>query len=148
MENSFRLKKIAIKIAFLFLAGLFLFFLSYNKGIDKPLDLRGDKKVFVVPAGQGVSQVSCRLSEEKLIRSDFFFRLYCHWSGNDEKLQAGSYELSPAMSIKEIVAVLAAGKIISEETTITFIPGWTSRDIAQKIEEAGFSSKKNFYALS
>jgi UPF0755 protein len=144
MKTIFRFKK----ILFLFFIILFGFFFAYNESINKPLSSRGEKKVFVVPSGKPVGQVSRLLSEAKLIRSDFFFRLYCNWSGNDKKLQAGAYELSPAMNTKEIVAILAAGKTISDETTITFIEGWTSREIAQKMATEGFSSVKDFYVLA
>ncbi|MFA5248545.1 MAG: endolytic transglycosylase MltG [Patescibacteria group bacterium] len=143
-----RFKKITIRIVFLFFVFLLLFYFTYQRNINRPLDVRGEKKIFVVPTGISVGQVGQKLFKEKLIRSDFFFQLYCRWSNNENKLQAGAYELSPSANIKEITAILAAGKTISKETVITFIEGWTSRDIAKKIEEAGFFSIKDFYALA
>lgn len=90
---------------------------------------------FLVKKGEGVKEISINLKEQGLIRYSSLFRVYVLVQGKVRKLQAGEYQLSPGMSIPEIVDKLASGQVIKK--TITIVEGWNLRDIAQYLEEKG-----------
>ena len=58
---------------------------------------------FWAQKGEGDEEIAIKLEEQGIIKNNYFFRLYTIISGNDSKLQAGRYSLSPAMTIPEIV---------------------------------------------
>ena len=123
-------------------------YFSYDAAINEPLDARGENKAFVVDKGQSFKKVSAHLKEAGFIRSEYSFRIYANLSGLDKKLQAGAYELSPAMTAKEILARLSSGQVIDEEREVTVIEGWTRRDLAKKVEEWGLGTEGDLYFLA
>ncbi len=136
---------------------IFLFFIiafgvwgyfSYEAAVNKPIDPKGENKVFAVKKGESLEQVSLGLKEAGLTRSEYFFRLYAKLSGLDKKLQAGAYELSSSMNGKEIAERLASGKVIRDEMTVTAIEGWTRRDLAKKVSEWGLGDEQSLYSLA
>ncbi len=79
------------------------------------------------------SQIAQQLQDKQLIRSTTIFAVYTRLTGTRNKLQAGTYNLSPAMSLPTIVDHLAAGK--TDTMRITFVPGaalWPDPRIAEK----------------
>ncbi|MBI2019329.1 endolytic transglycosylase MltG [Candidatus Daviesbacteria bacterium] len=87
-------------------------------------------KVFVVAKGAGVSEIAKKLKEDNLIRSELVFKLYVRQNNLTDKLQAGSYKLSPAMSTQEILKTLQSG---SEDVWVTLIEGWRVEEMAEEI---------------
>lgn len=83
-----------------------------------------------VKTGSTPSQIRDLLSEKKLIRDKTAFDIYTRLSGTQNKLQAGSYRLSPAESTPDIVTHLVSGNV--DEVTITFYPGATLEDNTDK----------------
>lgn len=66
------------------------------------------------------------LEEKKIIRSKLAFDIYTRLSGERNKLQAGTYRLSPSESLREVVSHLVSGNV--DEFTLTFYPGATLTD--------------------
>ncbi len=89
-------------------------------------------KVFVIAKGEGVSEIAKKLKEENLIKSELVFKVYVKQSNLARKLQAGSYKLSPAMSVAETVKTLQAG---SEDVWVTLIEGWRVEEMAAKLNQ-------------
>lgn len=95
-------------------------------------------KVFVVTKGAGVSEIAQKLKENNLIRSELVFKLYVKKNNLSNKLQAGSYKLSPSMSTPEILKTLGSG---SEDVWVTLIEGLRVEEMAKKLnDELGISS--------
>ena len=102
--------------------------------------------IFVVNKGDGSQTIAAGLAESKLIKSRKFF-LFTTWSrGSRGDFKAGSFELSPSMTTREIERSLTSTTPISEERTVKILEGWTLRDIAEYLENEGIASKKEFYA--
>ncbi len=97
---------------------------------------------YEVQKGQGLKNISADLKKQGIIKSYGFFNLYALISGNRDKLQAGSYDLSSSMSIAQIVKKFASGDII--KNNITIIEGWNLKDIAQYLEAKKLFSGKDF----
>jgi UPF0755 protein len=103
-----------------------------------------------IESGSAPSQISEMLQNEKVIRSKMAFDVYVRIHGLRNKLQAGTFSLSPADSTAQIVDNLTSGK--AEQFDITFYPGATL-DIAstsadktpshrQVLEKLGYSSNE------
>jgi UPF0755 protein len=142
MKNIF---KIIILSA---IAAVFWLFFAYDSAKNKPLNENGEIKIFTIETGQSVKDVSSALKKEELIKSDFFFRFLASKNNDDKNIKAGVYELSAAMSAKEILEIISLGKSLNEEQEVTVIPGWTRRNLAAKVEEWGLASDADFYSLA
>ncbi len=101
--------------------------------------------IFSVRKGEGIQEISNNLENQGLIKSSLFFQGYVLLRGDRGKLQAGKYELSPAMNIPKIAAKLVFGTTIKEK--ITIIEGWNLRDVALYFEKEEISSQKEFFEL-
>jgi len=89
-------------------------------------------KVFVIAKGEGLSDIAKKLKDYHLIRSELAFKIYAAQNHLTDKLQAGSYRLSPAMSLQEIVASIQHG---SEDVWVTLIEGWRVEEMAEKLNK-------------
>ena len=110
-----------------------------------------------IEPGSATSQIADTLKEKRLIRSQLAFELYVRLSGARERLQAGSYSLSPSESTEQIISHLSSGK--ADTMTITFYPGATLRDatstaeskktdVTTVLKRAGYSDEEIAGALS
>lgn len=102
---------------------------------------------FVVPRGQAVSTIANRLAEAGLIRNPFVFRLELKRLGLESQMQAGSFELSPSMTMAEIALAMTTG---SEDIWITIPEGWRREEVAQSLTEHELEAfnEAEFLALS
>ncbi|MDD4902113.1 MAG: endolytic transglycosylase MltG [Patescibacteria group bacterium] len=142
---SFKIIKYLFLIAAV-IAAIVIF--SYYSDINFPVNNNGASVRFTVATGEGVKKIGADLAKAGLIRSEFHFEVYVWRSKYGSSMQAGVYQLSPAMTVKEIVAQLVAGKIVDIEKEITIIPGWDLRDIAQYFQSEGIASTTAFYQLA
>lgn len=96
----------------------------------KPVSDDKSTKLFIIAKGAGVSEIAKKLKEENLIKSELVFKIYIRQNKLDNKLQAGSFKLSPSMSIKDITDVLQSG---SEDIWITLVEGWRLEEMAEEL---------------
>ncbi len=61
---------------------------------------------FIIREGETTAQIADDLEAKGIIRSALAFRVWARYQGLDERLQAGSYQLSASMTIQEIVNTL------------------------------------------
>jgi len=133
------MKKILILIILLFLS-FFIVKGWWSNQLSSVSSADKSTKVFVIAKGSGVSEIAKKLKEEGLIKSDFVFKIYIKQNNLTNKLQAGSYKLSPSMSAKEITNTLQAG---SEDIWVTLIEGWRIEEMAKKLsDELGIQSSE------
>ena len=65
----------------------------------------------VIPRGRSASQVAQELYKKGLIRSPFVFKFYVQLTGKTKNIQAGEFQLSPNLSIPEILEVFSKGPL-------------------------------------
>lgn len=120
-----------------------IFFIIRGFWVSQLTSVSSDKsiKVFVIAKGAGVSEITKKLKEENLIKSELAFKVYIGQNNLTDKLQAGSYRLSPSMSVPELVKVLQTG---SEDIWITLIEGWRIEEMADKLNKELGIDKKEF----
>lgn len=92
---------------------------------------------FQVTSGQSLTRVANNLEEAGLIRNRTVFKYYCDFAGMGQKIQSGTYLLTPAMTMSEIAEQLTTGDGNPIVRNITLIPGWTIEEFAAKLVEDG-----------
>ena len=116
------------------------FFIWYQTQLS-PLDPDTDSRTLVVvEAGSTPNGIAALLKDESLIKSAEAFLLYTRITGTQNSLQAGSYRLSAAQSVPEIVEALTSGQV--ESFSVTFIPGMTLAEQRVVFEQAGYTSEQ------
>ena len=81
-----------------------------------------------------MSQIARDLEAAGIIADSRLFRLYARYRGLDSSLHAGEYEFQPAVSMAEVLARIATGKIVLRFVTIP--EGLTSREVAALVAAA------------
>jgi UPF0755 protein len=134
-----------IVILTIFLAIILLCYLAYYlyHYLFAPVDAADTKNQLVqIPAGSDAREISLLLAQKGLVRNAWAFRLWAKWKGWDDKLQAGSYLLSPAMSTPQICAVIASGEVNIKRFTVP--EGTRLADIGRILEKDGICSQEEF----
>lgn len=115
-------KWVLIALAGLLLLGLAL--VAWYLMALRPVLADADKRVNVtITSGSSPAAIGELLQEKKVIRSRVAFSIYTRLESVRNKLQAGSFSLSPADSTAQVVASLTSGT--AEQFDITFYPGAT-----------------------
>ncbi|OGH90820.1 MAG: hypothetical protein A2479_01730 [Candidatus Magasanikbacteria bacterium RIFOXYC2_FULL_39_8] len=102
-----------------------------------------EKVSFQIKNGEDVSAMTKRLADEQVVRNAWLFRRYLIWKGIDRKIQQGDYEVDAPITIARVANTLLLPGV--GERTITIIPGWDLRDIAEYFEQEGIASSTEFY---
>lgn len=90
-----------------------------------------------IESGTTPDEIGSLLAGKKVIRNTTAFEIYTRLSGTRNKLQAGTFSLSPHESTAAIVDHLVAGK--TDQFSITFLPGATVADNKKVLLGAGYS---------
>lgn len=97
-----------------------------------------------IEKGASLHQAAELLQKKGLIRSAHFFVWYARWHGKEKGIKAGSYRISSAWKVSEILDVLTEGKVISYHVTIP--EGYTTEQIARLLASKGIVSESDFMA--
>ncbi len=97
--------------------------------------------VYTIQKGMSQSTIARDLQNQGIITSNWVFGAYALLTGKYKSLQAGSYYVSPSMSVAGIVDAFSSGKAITNKLTI--IPGWDIGDLLQYLDKKGWYSKKD-----
>jgi UPF0755 protein len=140
-----------IKTFFLifFVSNLLLIALGiYSASLFRPVDPSSTlESQFVIPKGQSITKIGLRLYEQDLIKSDLAFKIIVKKEKLENKIQAGSFKLSPSMSLSEIASALTVG---TEDAWVTLQEGWRKEEIAESMVRQGFEffDKDEFLELA
>ncbi len=131
---------ILLFIIILFVVAIFGIIFSYQ--ISVKTNFIGEKE-FVIEKGETVFEISQKLFDQKIIKSKFAFESYLYFRKLEKSVQAGNYILTP-MNIADLTNIFIAGKV-DNETTLKFIEGWTTKEIAdQLVKQKIISNSQNF----
>lgn len=117
----------------------------YVKSALQPVDPESsiDKEV-EIPMGSSTSHIATILEEKGIIKDSRVFRFYIKFN-NESNFKAGKYQLSPAMTLNEIVGALKTGTLQKEPSvTITIPEGKTIDQIAELYANKAEFSKEEF----
>ncbi|MDD3190507.1 MAG: endolytic transglycosylase MltG [Candidatus Pacebacteria bacterium] len=139
--------KIVISIAIFFAALFFIAVGSYaniRKSIDEPLNANDQSMtIFTIESGQGVKEIAANLDAARLISGGGFFEIYVWQNDLGSNLRTGEYELSPSMTIAEMVELFATGEygIKSNEIRVSIPEGFSNGEITKRMLERGIISE-------
>lgn len=86
-------------------------FVWWQRGVTAVNTKDTSKKIIVVQKGKSIRELANQLKQEDLIRDPVVFFLLVKQLGLDNKIQAGSFRLSPSQSAKEIAESLTHGTL-------------------------------------
>lgn len=90
-----------------------------------------------IKTGSSLSSIATTLYDTGLIRNKFVFQMYADFNDKGSSMQAGTYKISPAMSMDEIIAILEAGDGGRKTTRVTLTEGMTIEDMATTLVQKG-----------
>lgn len=133
MKFFVRTIKISLFLLLAFILGGFVWWKVTTGPVNRA---NRDTIPFVIEKGEGVSEISLRLKESRLINNSLSFRITTYLLGITRNLQAGDYFFSPSMSVKEIASALTKGK---NDVKVTIIEGLRQEEVGELLVEAGFT---------
>lgn len=101
-------------------------------------------KTVRIEKGTSLRQAAELLQEKGLVRSARYFVWYAKSHGKEKGIKAGSYRISSAWGVGEILDVLTEGKVISYRVTIP--EGYTTEQIARLLASKGIVRESDFMA--
>lgn len=133
---------IVIIIGLLIIGALAFFF--FRSGLSPVAEESSDQVAVEIPQGANRNQIADILEENNLIDSSLVFNMYTRVN-NEGDFQAGIHQLSPSMSVPELVDNLqesGASTDVQPITTVTIREGITLQEMSNAIEaETEFSGE-------
>ncbi|MFO0702783.1 MAG: endolytic transglycosylase MltG [Candidatus Andersenbacteria bacterium] len=139
-------RRIVIGVAVGVLVGLGATLIWAESVAGSPRDRGAQPTTVVVPSGSSTDDIGQLLTEQGIVSSRTAFTVAVVLSGARGKLQAGTYDLSAAMSPREVVTILTHGK--TKEHTVTIPEGLRLTEIADKVAAAGVVARDEFIAAT
>ncbi|MBI4504666.1 MAG: endolytic transglycosylase MltG [Chloroflexi bacterium] len=103
--------------------------------LDAPVSGEARRVRVVVREGETAATIAQKLASRGLIRNPEVFRWVARWRGVDERFLPGEYELSPDMTLTEIMRALQAGD--PRSGLVTWIEGWRAAQMADALDGHG-----------
>lgn len=137
---SGRRKPILIIMAILFtvaasLVGAYVWYQQQLLPVSS--DTKATAVRFVITPGMTPQGIAGLLAKKELIQSELAFRVHAKLTGSENRLQAGSYSISPRESTPAIITHLTSGK--TDEFDITFLPGATLKENRDALIKSGYT---------
>lgn len=106
-----------------------------------------DKVILNIPHGSTVNEITKLLKEKQLVKNELFFKIYLKYTGYDEDIKAGEFQLSRSMNIKEIIGKFVTGDVVEETVRFTIPEGYHVVQIAEILAQQGLINKDKFLQL-
>ncbi len=141
---------VLLSVAGLLVVIMFASLLSYTYLVDRyenPITVESieideaTKVTFKISKGANSSDVAKALKKADLISSVWMYKLLSNFNGYDSKYTAGTHYLSKGLNYDEIMVILSSEP---ETVKVTFPEGFTTVQIAERLEANGVVSKKAF----
>jgi UPF0755 protein len=105
--------------------------MDYQSAVKIPVVL--NKQVYVdIEKGDSLNRITDKLIEQNVAVKPIWFKVFAYTSESAKKIKTGEYELTPGLSIPEILALFVQGK--TKQYAITFPEGWSFKDILQEVQ--------------
>ncbi|HWT56095.1 MAG TPA: endolytic transglycosylase MltG [Candidatus Microsaccharimonas sp.] len=131
-----RIVMLLLVLILLTAAGLVAVHHIYNQGL-KPVSSVQATTVVTVEKGSSSKDIAKLLADKHLIRSAWAFELYIHSKNLGDKLQAGTYALSPDQTTPQIIALMTKGAVTTN--LVTILPGRRIDQVRADLINAGFA---------
>ena len=130
------------KLLFLLVGGLFLL-TALTWGAKVYFFNTGDPVMLTIEPGQSGSAVARQLKKAGVIHSEILFKIILKLTSSATDLKAGKFDLHKNMSDFEVINCIKSGRCTHYEK-VTFLEGWRSEEIAEKLAELGITNAHDF----
>ncbi|MBQ8736856.1 MAG: endolytic transglycosylase MltG [Bacteroidaceae bacterium] len=154
LKHRFTIPLMILFVMFLLVLVFFSSYVSYTYLVDKynnPIDMSTiyidpDTAVkFRIEKGATSEEITADLYEMGLIQNEFVYKFLSKFNGYDNLYKAGTYTLCEGLTYDEIMVILSG---TPETVKITFPEGFTTLQIAERLESNGVVDAKEFlYAV-
>lgn len=133
MKRKVRLVLIILVLLAIF--GLSGFFVFRSQSHTSRVSDSNVVKIFEIKKNEGAKAIGLNLVESNLIKNKYYFYYYLSSKGLTQKIQAGTYELSPNMTIQAIAQKIVKGEIKEAYEKLVIPEGFTNTKIINRIKE-------------
>lgn len=103
-------------------------------------------KTIDIRRGDGLKKIAKLLKDEGVIRDAISFEILTIWEKSQHKIKAGEYEISPALTMPEILTKLVQGDYI--KTSFTIPEGYNISQITDLLAAKKFVYRDRFIKLT
>lgn len=121
-------KKLITGLSLLLITLVFILYICNYYFFSKPVT---ENKTIIIPKGSSFLNISQILYEKNIIKHPNLFSLIAILTLNHKNLQAGEYDFHFNLTVKDIIASMANGKVVIHNLTIP--EGYTSKQIQDLI---------------
>ncbi len=138
--NLFMRILLVLSVPALIALGTFLFL---RQAFLSPRDPSATQvEVIEVAPGKPFSEVARVLSEKGVLRYGWSIELLAQIMKADRVIKAGEYEVTAAMSPRQILQKMMSGEVVRR--VVTLVPGMTIKELPAVIESQGLMSAESF----
>lgn len=119
--------------------------LWWERALSAP-ERSGEPVIVEVPSGASFRSVAAELEAQGAIRDARAFSWLARLEKKDGALHVGEYEIAPGLSAREVLTLLARGRVRLHAVTIP--EGLRTEEIAARVAGAGFGRESEFIALA
>ena len=102
----------------------------------------------VIPEGSTLDEIATILKKTGIIKNSFTFKMNARFKKTVSNLKAGTYQLSPAISIDSLMDTLEKGSSSATVFRFTALPGETLKDIKKRLMAVGYEESEIDAAFS
>lgn len=130
----------------LFISGIFLLiFITYVYLLFLPKDVGSSHFVsFTINEGMTIKSLGQGLEKNGIIKSSLVFNYYTKLSGKDTDIKAGTYMLSPSMTLSQIMDKFVSGNILNTDIKVMIPEGTRLEKVGEILEGKGIIGKEEF----
>jgi len=122
-------------------------FVELQMYADEPAQSTTSPEVIInVRQGQSLRQTADLLYQKSIIKNSLKLILIARIKGYEKHLQAGEYLLSASMTPRQILEIMAKGKVTLHKLTIP--EGYNLYQVADLVAQAGFGPKADFIDMA
>ena len=92
--------------------------IEVEKRWKAPLNLPPEGYTLTVAAGDSLRSVSTQLAADGVLAFPFILRAYGRWTGLDQQIKRGEYQLSAGLTQAALLDLLRSGKVVSYSVTL------------------------------
>ncbi|MBQ9932189.1 MAG: endolytic transglycosylase MltG [Firmicutes bacterium] len=138
---------VIVVVLIIIVAVLYNGFNSYVNGEGEPFDPDNTAMVTVeIPSGSTTTDIIAILTDEGIIGNGTQFKVKSRLGEYDGKYKAGTYSLSPSMTMEEIMIALVEGGRSGETVNFTVPEGYDIRRTVEKLAADGLVDADAFKA--
>lgn len=129
-----------VVLGILIFAGTAVFLRTWYNHNLSAVSSSTSRQYFTVHQGTSAHQIGLDLYQASLIRNASAFETYVTTNNYRDKLQAGTYGLSPSMNVQTIVNKMVKGDVARD--LLTILPGKRLDQIKQAFKNAGYTESE------